>query len=108
MKKTTGKIKTVTMAQVVAQKLTKQQRVEIAALVAMPSAAIDTSDIAEVTTLQGWMRNPLYRPVTRPVTIRLNAPDIATAQALSKTRGMPYQTYIKMLLHDALERELAK
>ena len=42
------------------------------------------------------------------MTIRLNAPDIATAQALSKTRGMPYQTYIKMLLHDALERELAK
>lgn len=108
MKKTTVNIKIVTMAQVAAQKLTKQQRMEIAALAAMPTSAIDTSDIAEVVSARGWKRNPLYRPVTRPVTIRLNAPDIATAQALSQTRGMPYQTYIKMLLHEALERELAK
>jgi predicted DNA binding CopG/RHH family protein len=95
MKKATGKTKR------------KTQRDEIAALAALPDDRIDTSDIPEITSRTDWFRNPLYRPVTRPVTIRLNAPDIAVARALSKSKGLAYQTYIKQLLHSALERELS-
>jgi len=35
----------------------------------------------------------------------LPEPDIALAQRLAESKGLPYQTYIKSLLHEALERE---
>ena len=41
----------------------------------------------------------------KTVTMRLPVPDITTAQNLAHQKGLPYQTYIKMLLHEALERE---
>ncbi len=41
----------------------------------------------------------------KTVTMRLPVPDIKTAQDLAQHKGLPYQTYIKMLLHEALERE---
>jgi predicted DNA binding CopG/RHH family protein len=47
----------------------------------------------------------MYRPVLRPISIRLPAPDLAAAQRLARKKGIPYQTYIKTLLHDALKRE---
>lgn len=37
----------------------------------------------------------------RTVTMRLSVPDIEAAQDLAHRRGLPYQTYIKMLLHEA-------
>ena len=41
----------------------------------------------------------------KTVTMRLPVGDIETAQDLAGRKGLPYQTYIKMLLHEALERE---
>jgi predicted DNA binding CopG/RHH family protein len=41
----------------------------------------------------------------KTVTMRLPVPDLKAAQDLAQRRGLPYQTYIKMLLHEALERE---
>ena len=41
----------------------------------------------------------------KTVTMRLPVPDIKTAQDLAERKGLPYQTYIKMLLHEALDRE---
>lgn len=41
----------------------------------------------------------------RTVTMRLPVPDIKTAQHLAHQKGLPYQTYIKMLLHEALKKE---
>lgn len=41
----------------------------------------------------------------KTVTMRLPVPDITTAQDLAQRKGLPYQTYIKMLLHEALEKE---
>ena len=38
-------------------------------------------------------------------TIRLPAPDIKAAQDLAHQKRLPYQTYIKMLLHEALKKE---
>lgn len=32
--------------------------------------------------------------------------DYRAAQGLAETRGLPYQTYMKMLLHQAVEKEL--
>jgi predicted DNA binding CopG/RHH family protein len=100
--------KTTTLEQIAARPLTKRQRDRIAILVDLPDEQIDTSDIPEITATSGWVRNPLYRPITRSITIRLNAPDIVVARTLSKKKGMPYQTFIRQLLHDALEREVAQ
>lgn len=41
----------------------------------------------------------------KTVTMRLPVTDIQTAQVLAERKGLPYQSYIKMLLHEALERE---
>ena len=41
----------------------------------------------------------------KTVTMRLPVPDIQTAQDLAGRKGLPYQTYIKMLLHEVLEKE---
>jgi predicted DNA binding CopG/RHH family protein len=50
-------------------------------------------------------RLPVVRGATRSVTIRMPIGDIETAQDLAGKRGLPYQTYIKGLLHQALDRE---
>jgi predicted DNA binding CopG/RHH family protein len=41
----------------------------------------------------------------RPVTIRLAVEDREAAQAAARRLGLPYQTYIKSLLHQGLEKE---
>jgi predicted DNA binding CopG/RHH family protein len=74
--------------------------------VPIPDEQIDTSDIPDLGNTTGWVRGLMYRPLLQPISIRLPAPDIATAQKLARKKGVPYQTYIKTLLHDALEREL--
>jgi predicted DNA binding CopG/RHH family protein len=38
-------------------------------------------------------------------TIRLDPVDIDLARKLAEKRGLKYQTYLKMLLHEALTRE---
>lgn len=45
------------------------------------------------------------RGVTPPTTIRLAPEDISRARTLAERRGLRYQTYLKMLIHEALERE---
>jgi predicted DNA binding CopG/RHH family protein len=100
--------RSVTLAEIATRPLTRTQRNRIAALADLPEDQIDTTDIPEVTSTTGWVRNPLYRPLTQSITIRLNAPDIAVARSLSKKRGLPYQTFIRQLLHEALEREVAR
>jgi predicted DNA binding CopG/RHH family protein len=43
-----------------------------------------------------------------PVTIRLASEDIATARQLADDKGIGYQTYIKLLLHEALRKEAGR
>ncbi len=50
-------------------------------------------------------RLPVVRGMTKPVTLRIPVADIQVAQEIAERRGLPYQTYIKGLLHRALERE---
>ena len=44
-------------------------------------------------------------PKSRSVTIRIPTRDLEAAQHLADRKGLPYQTYMKMLLHQALEKE---
>ena len=93
------------------RRLTKVERDRLARLGTMPDSLIDTSDIPEVKDMTGWVRvhhhpeHPLHRILSRLLSIRLPEPDIALAQRLAHAKGLPYQTYIKSLLHEALERE---
>ena len=50
-------------------------------------------------------RLPVVRGATKPVTIRMQVADVEAARKIAERRGVPYQTYIKGLLHQALERE---
>ena len=43
--------------------------------------------------------------ITPTTTIRLDPQDISRARALAAKRGVRYQTYLKMLLHEALAAE---
>ncbi len=50
-------------------------------------------------------------PVAGPaknVTIRVPEQDLARARGLAAKRGLRYQTYLKMLLHEALDAEEKK
>jgi predicted DNA binding CopG/RHH family protein len=105
MKKATTKMVTMTMEEVRKRKIPKAEMERLKRLAAMPDEQIDTSDIPELTNFFGGVRAQFYRPLTQSVTIRLNAPDIEAARQLSKVKGMPYQTYIRGLLHEALVRE---
>jgi predicted DNA binding CopG/RHH family protein len=42
------------------------------------------------------------------VTIRIPPEELARARTLAAKRGIPYQTYLKMLLHEALDAEEKK
>ena len=105
MKKPTTEMVTMTMDEIRKRKLSKSETEHLKKLAAMPDDQIDTSDIPELTSFAGGVRGRFYRPVTQSVTIRLNAPDVEAARQLSKLKGLPYQTYIKGLLHEALVRE---
>ena len=48
------------------------------------------------------------RGITPPTTIRLAPEDISRARTLAERRGLRYQTYLKMLIHEALEQEERK
>jgi predicted DNA binding CopG/RHH family protein len=37
--------------------------------------------------------------------MRLPVTDVQAAQDIAQRKGLPYQTYIKMVLHEALEKE---
>jgi len=62
--------------------------------------------IREGTTLP--LEQAANRARTRPVTLRLAATDIDAARAMAAQKGIGYQTYVKMLLHEALRRETGK
>ena len=45
---------------------------------------------------------------SRPVTIRLNNSEIALAKQQAEAKGLKYQTYMKMLLHESLHAARAQ
>jgi predicted DNA binding CopG/RHH family protein len=53
---------------------------------------------------RGTMMRQAQTPTT---TIRLDQADISKARTAAAKRGLKYQTYLKMLIHEALEKESA-
>ncbi len=48
------------------------------------------------------------RKPSQPVTLRISTEDLETARRLATEKGVGYQTYIKMLLREALARNAAE
>jgi len=57
-------------------------------------------------TLAEVMEGLKKKESLKPVTIRMRSDDIMTARGLAAQKGIGYQTYIKLLLREALEREV--
>ena len=79
-------------------KITKKQGKEIAALAAMNDASTDTSDIPELKDWKGAIVGKFYRPIKKPVTVRLDADVVAWL----KSQGQGYQTRLNKLLRAAM------
>jgi uncharacterized protein (DUF4415 family) len=81
--------------------ITKLQTEEINALANMPDEEIDTSDIPEV---KDWSRAEIgkfYRPIKKPVTLRLDADVLAWL----KSQGAGYQTRLNAILRQAMNKD---
>lgn len=89
------------------KKLTnKQRQKELKALAAMPDDQIDLSDIPELTPeqLNRAVRAQMYRPIKKPVTMRLDADVIAWL----KEDGRGYQTKANALLRKEMLTSYAR
>ena len=81
------------------RKVSKKQAKELAALARMPDEKIDLTDAPEVREWRGAVVGKFYRPIKRPVTIRVDADVLAWL----KREGQGYQTRINKLLREAME-----
>jgi uncharacterized protein (DUF4415 family) len=80
------------------KKLAAAQRREIAAIAAKTDATIDFSEMPEVVDWAGAEVGLFYRPVKRPVTMRLDDDVIEWL----KSYGRGYQTKANLLLRHAM------
>jgi len=76
------------------KKMSKRIRKELEALAKLPDDQIDLSDIPEVKDWSGAVRGLFYRPVKKPLTLRLDADILAWL----KSQGPGYQTRINRIL----------
>ncbi len=81
------------------KKVSKKQAKELAALAALPDDKIDLRDIPEVLDWSRGVVGKFYRPIKKPLTIRLDADVLAWL----KNQGRGYQTRINKLLRAAME-----
>ena len=89
-----------------ARALTAKQRRELAALVALPDSAIDTSDIPELPPA-AWkdaVRGRFYRPVKQAISMRLDTDVIAWL----RKPGKGYQTRANQILRERMLRDLRR
>jgi len=89
------------------RKLSSDQRAkELKRIAAIPDDQIDTSDIPELTEeqLRRAVRGRFYRPMKKPVTMRLDADVIDWL----KHDGRGYQTKANALLRREMLREYRK
>jgi uncharacterized protein (DUF4415 family) len=81
------------------RKVSRKVAKELAALARMPDDKIDLSDAPEVREWRGAVVGKFYRPIKKPVTIRVDADVLAWL----KRQGSGYQTRINKLLREAME-----
>ena len=72
---------------------------ELKALERMKDEDIDLSDIPEITDWSKAVVGKYYRPIKKPLTIRVDADVLAWLKA----QGKGYQTRINSLLREAME-----
>ena len=72
---------------------------ELKALRRMKDEEIDLSDIPEITDWSKAVVGKFYRPIKKPLTIRVDADVLAWLKA----QGKGYQTRINSLLREAME-----
>ncbi|MBB6142526.1 uncharacterized protein (DUF4415 family) [Silvibacterium bohemicum] len=92
-----------------AARLTKDQLQQLDALDALPDDQIDTSDIPELPESvwrERGIRRMFYRPVKRPVTMRLDADVIEWLKSKAGPEGKGYQTTANQLLRAKMIAEL--
>jgi uncharacterized protein (DUF4415 family) len=85
------------------QKVKNESADEIRALQCMSESEIDTTDIPSTLDWSNAIVGKFYRPVKRPVAIRLDADVLAWL----KGQGNGYQTRVNALLRDAMERSIS-
>lgn len=79
-------------------KLTKRMVEELTRVAAMPDSEIDLSDLPEVTDWSDGVVGKFYRPIKKPLTIRIDADVVAWL----KSQGSGYQTRINRILRQAM------
>lgn len=79
---------------------TKKPDPELEALVRLRDDEIDFSDIPEVRDWKPAVVGKFYRPIKKPLTIRLDADVLAWL----KSQGKGYQTRLNLLLRAAMEK----
>lgn len=80
--------------------LTPKLRAELKALAAMPDNEIDTAEIPPVTNWSHAVRGPFYRPIKRPLSLRVDADVVDWFQR----QGQGYQTRMNLALREYVER----
>jgi uncharacterized protein (DUF4415 family) len=81
------------------RKVSRKVAKELAALARMPDDKIDLTDAPEVREWRGAVVGKFYRPIKKPVTIRVDADVLAWL----KRQGSGYQTRINRILREAME-----
>ena len=84
--------------------LSAAQRGRLKKLADLPDREIDLSEIPEVTDWSKAVRGKFYRPVKKPITIRLDADVIAWLRA----GGKGYQTRINQTLRRQMVKEMGE
>jgi uncharacterized protein (DUF4415 family) len=81
------------------KKPSRKQAKELAALAQLPDDKIDLSDAPELPDWSTAVVGKFYRPIKRPVTVRIDADVLAWL----KRSGPGYQTRINALLRQAMQ-----
>jgi len=80
--------------------LTPELQGELDALAAMPDAEIDTTDMPPINDWSNAVRGAFYRPIKRPLSLRVDADIIDWFQR----QGRGYQTKMNSALREYVER----
>ena len=80
--------------------LTNELQAEHDALAAMPESEIDTTEMPPIKDWSKAVRGAFYRPIKRPLSLRLDADVIDWFQR----QGSGYQTRMNSVLREYVER----
>jgi uncharacterized protein (DUF4415 family) len=80
--------------------LRPELQAELDGLAAMPDSEIDTTDMPPITDWSNAVRGAFYRPIKRPLSLRVDADIIDWFQR----QGQGYQTRMNSALREYVER----